>query len=135
MLSAFYLIAGAAALQFHAWLNPGSITPTLGASGAVAALMGAFVTARVGRLTSRPPRRCGPTSTTSRPSMPREKSQAARSPAGAQIDVLSKLEHKTFWTFEKDEPRMKTVVLYSDVVKSINELRAELEVLKKKQSR
>jgi membrane associated rhomboid family serine protease len=40
---AFYLIAGAAALQFHAWLNPGSITPTLGASGAVAALMGAFL--------------------------------------------------------------------------------------------
>src|SRR5205807_676782 len=41
--SAFYLIAGAAALQFHAWSNAGSITPTLGASGAVAALMGAFL--------------------------------------------------------------------------------------------
>ena len=40
------------------------------------------VTARVGRFTSRPPRRCGPTSTTSRRSMPREKSQPARSPAG-----------------------------------------------------
>ena len=39
----FYLIAGAAALQFHGWLNPGSIVPTLGASGAVAALMGAFL--------------------------------------------------------------------------------------------
>jgi membrane associated rhomboid family serine protease len=39
----FYLIAGAAALQFYAWSNPGSITPTLGASGAVAALMGAFL--------------------------------------------------------------------------------------------
>lgn len=39
----FYLIAGAAALQFYAWTNPGSITPTLGASGAVAALMGAFL--------------------------------------------------------------------------------------------
>src|SRR6202163_3473908 len=39
----FYLIAGAAALQFHAWSNPGSMTPTLGASGAVAALMGAFL--------------------------------------------------------------------------------------------
>ena len=38
-----YLVAGAAALQFHAWLNPGSIVPTLGASGAVAALMGAFL--------------------------------------------------------------------------------------------
>ncbi|HWY20966.1 MAG TPA: rhomboid family intramembrane serine protease [Candidatus Acidoferrum sp.] len=39
----FYLIAGAAALQFHAWSNPGSMIPTLGASGAVAALMGAFL--------------------------------------------------------------------------------------------
>ncbi|HYM77511.1 MAG TPA: rhomboid family intramembrane serine protease [Candidatus Dormibacteraeota bacterium] len=43
LYSAFYLVAGAAALQFHAWLNPMSITPTLGASGAVAALMGAFL--------------------------------------------------------------------------------------------
>jgi membrane associated rhomboid family serine protease len=43
LYSAFYLIAGAAALQFHAWANPGSITPALGASGAVAALMGAFL--------------------------------------------------------------------------------------------
>jgi membrane associated rhomboid family serine protease len=43
LYSAFYLIAGAAALQFHAWSNPGSIIPTLGASGAVAALMGAFL--------------------------------------------------------------------------------------------
>jgi membrane associated rhomboid family serine protease len=39
----FYLVAGAAALQFHAWTNPGSTVPTLGASGAVAALMGAFL--------------------------------------------------------------------------------------------
>ncbi len=39
----FYLIAGAVALQFHAWSNAGSIIPTLGASGAVAALMGAFL--------------------------------------------------------------------------------------------
>ncbi len=39
----FYLVAGAAALQFHAWTNQGSITATLGASGAVAALMGAFL--------------------------------------------------------------------------------------------
>jgi rhomboid family protein len=38
-----YLLAGAAALQFWAWSNPGSITATLGASGAVAALMGAFL--------------------------------------------------------------------------------------------
>jgi membrane associated rhomboid family serine protease len=43
LYSAFYLIAGAAALQFYAWSSPGSITPTLGASGAVAALMGAFL--------------------------------------------------------------------------------------------
>jgi membrane associated rhomboid family serine protease len=39
----FYLVAGAFALQFHAWLNPASLVPTLGASGAVAALMGAFL--------------------------------------------------------------------------------------------
>jgi membrane associated rhomboid family serine protease len=43
LYSTFYLIAGVAALQFDAWLNPGSIVPTLGASGAVAALMGAFL--------------------------------------------------------------------------------------------
>lgn len=41
--SAFYFIAGAAALQFHAWINPGSTVPLVGASGAVAALMGAFL--------------------------------------------------------------------------------------------
>jgi membrane associated rhomboid family serine protease len=41
--SVFYLLAGAAALQFYAWTNAGSFTPTLGASGAVAALMGAFL--------------------------------------------------------------------------------------------
>jgi membrane associated rhomboid family serine protease len=40
----FYLIGGAAALQFHAWTNPDSIIPCVGASGAVAALMGAFLT-------------------------------------------------------------------------------------------
>jgi membrane associated rhomboid family serine protease len=39
----FYLIAGAAAAQFHAWTNAGSLAPALGASGAVAALMGAFL--------------------------------------------------------------------------------------------
>jgi membrane associated rhomboid family serine protease len=43
LYSVFYLAAGAAALQFYAWTNPGSIIPTLGASGAVAALMGAFL--------------------------------------------------------------------------------------------
>jgi membrane associated rhomboid family serine protease len=39
----FYLAAGAAAAQFHAWFSPGSSVPMLGASGAVAALMGAFM--------------------------------------------------------------------------------------------
>ena len=38
-----YFLAGASALQFHLWMNPGSIIATLGASGAVAALMGAFL--------------------------------------------------------------------------------------------
>jgi membrane associated rhomboid family serine protease len=41
--SVFYLIAGIAALQFHAWFYPDSMVPVLGASGAVAALMGAFL--------------------------------------------------------------------------------------------
>ncbi|HYL10026.1 MAG TPA: rhomboid family intramembrane serine protease [Candidatus Acidoferrales bacterium] len=40
---AFYLIAGAAACQFDAWMNPASIIPSIGASGAVAGLMGAFL--------------------------------------------------------------------------------------------
>ncbi len=43
LYTVFYLVAGVAALQFHAWSNPGSMVPTLGASGAVAALMGAFL--------------------------------------------------------------------------------------------
>jgi len=43
LYSAFYLVAGAASMQFDAWLNPGSIVATLGASGAIAALMGAFL--------------------------------------------------------------------------------------------
>lgn len=43
LYTVFYLVAGAAALQFHAWTNPGSLVPTVGASGAVAALMGAFL--------------------------------------------------------------------------------------------
>jgi len=41
--SVFYLFAGAAALQFYAWCTPGSFVPLVGASGAVAALMGAFL--------------------------------------------------------------------------------------------
>ena len=40
---AFYLIAGVLAFQVHALANPGSLTPTLGASGAIAGLMGAFL--------------------------------------------------------------------------------------------
>lgn len=40
---AVYMIAGAFALQVHGWCNAGSNVPTLGASGAVAALMGAFL--------------------------------------------------------------------------------------------
>jgi membrane associated rhomboid family serine protease len=40
---AFYLIAGALALQVHALVNAGSLTPTIGASGAIAGLMGAFL--------------------------------------------------------------------------------------------
>jgi len=43
LYAVFYLIAGAAALQLYAWTNSGSTVPTLGASGAVAALMGAFL--------------------------------------------------------------------------------------------
>ncbi|PYP85036.1 MAG: hypothetical protein DMG65_21565 [Candidatus Angelobacter sp. Gp1-AA117] len=38
-----YFVAGAAALQIHAFVHPGSTTAVLGASGAVAALMGAFL--------------------------------------------------------------------------------------------
>jgi len=39
----FYLVAGAAALQFYGWCAHGSFAPLIGASGAVAALMGAFL--------------------------------------------------------------------------------------------
>ncbi len=39
----FYLVAGAAALQFYGWCAHGSYMPLIGASGAVAALMGAFL--------------------------------------------------------------------------------------------
>jgi membrane associated rhomboid family serine protease len=39
----FYLISGVTALMFHAWSDPTSLVATLGASGAVAALMGAFL--------------------------------------------------------------------------------------------
>jgi len=39
----FYLIAGALSSQIHGWIYPHSPVPLLGASGAVAALMGAFL--------------------------------------------------------------------------------------------
>lgn len=39
----FYFAAGAAALYIHALINPGSMVPTIGASGAIAGLMGAFL--------------------------------------------------------------------------------------------
>lgn len=40
---AFYLIAGVLAFQVHAMFNAGSFTPIIGASGAIAGLMGAFL--------------------------------------------------------------------------------------------
>ncbi len=40
---AFYLIAGVLAFQVHAMVNVGSFAPTIGASGAIAGLMGAFL--------------------------------------------------------------------------------------------
>jgi membrane associated rhomboid family serine protease len=40
---AFYMVAGILALQVHALANSGSLTPTIGASGAIAGLMGAFL--------------------------------------------------------------------------------------------
>ncbi len=39
----FYITAGVLAFQVHAMVNVGSLTPTLGASGAIAGLMGAFL--------------------------------------------------------------------------------------------
>ncbi|HWX53414.1 MAG TPA: rhomboid family intramembrane serine protease [Verrucomicrobiae bacterium] len=39
----FYLAAGAMALQVFAWTEPQGLTPVVGASGAVAGLMGAFL--------------------------------------------------------------------------------------------
>lgn len=41
--AAFYLLGGLAAFGAQVALNPGSHTPTLGASGAIAAVMGAFL--------------------------------------------------------------------------------------------
>jgi membrane associated rhomboid family serine protease len=39
----FYLLGGAAALQLQAWANPTSAVATMGASGAIAAVMGAVL--------------------------------------------------------------------------------------------
>lgn len=39
----FYMIAGVLATLAHGWMNVGSLTPTIGASGAIAGLMGAFL--------------------------------------------------------------------------------------------
>jgi len=39
----FYMLAGILALQVHAMANPHSLVPTIGASGAIAGLMGAFL--------------------------------------------------------------------------------------------
>src|SRR6185312_14870003 len=38
----FYLLTGVAATLAHAVLNPGSAVPSVGASGAIAGVMGAF---------------------------------------------------------------------------------------------
>src|SRR5687767_8890780 len=40
---AFYLLCGAAAGLVHVWLNPLSRVPTIGASGAIAGVMGAYL--------------------------------------------------------------------------------------------
>jgi membrane associated rhomboid family serine protease len=38
----FYLACGAAAVLAHVWVNPGSNIPTIGASGAIAGVLGAY---------------------------------------------------------------------------------------------
>jgi len=38
-----YLLSGVAALAAHTWQNPGSLAPVVGASGAIAGIMGAFL--------------------------------------------------------------------------------------------
>ncbi|MDQ5859254.1 MAG: rhomboid family intramembrane serine protease, partial [Acidobacteriota bacterium] len=38
-----YVLSGFAALAAHSWQNPGSLAPVVGASGAVAGIMGAFL--------------------------------------------------------------------------------------------
>lgn len=43
LFSALYLLSGVAAVGTHVWQNPGSQTPLVGASGAIAGIMGAFL--------------------------------------------------------------------------------------------
>jgi membrane associated rhomboid family serine protease len=43
LFALLYLFSGAAALAAHTWQNPGSLAPVIGASGAVAGIMGAFL--------------------------------------------------------------------------------------------
>lgn len=43
-----------------------------------------------------------------------------------QIEVLKELEYTTVWTFENNEPMMKTVVMFHEVIKSMNERRAAI---------
>ncbi|HEY3172543.1 MAG TPA: rhomboid family intramembrane serine protease [Thermoanaerobaculia bacterium] len=43
LFSLLYLLSGGAALAAHTWQNPGSLAPVIGASGAVAGIMGAFL--------------------------------------------------------------------------------------------
>jgi membrane associated rhomboid family serine protease len=38
----FYLVCGTVATLAHVWMNPASMLPTLGASGAIAGVMGAY---------------------------------------------------------------------------------------------
>jgi membrane associated rhomboid family serine protease len=44
----FYLLAGAAAGLAHAYLNPGSVVPTVGASGAISSVLGGYLVAEDG---------------------------------------------------------------------------------------
>jgi hypothetical protein len=43
LFTLLYLASGAAALAAHTWQNPGSWAPVVGASGAIAGIMGAFL--------------------------------------------------------------------------------------------
>jgi membrane associated rhomboid family serine protease len=43
LFTVVYLLSGVAALAAHTWQNPGSLAPVVGASGAIAGIMGAFL--------------------------------------------------------------------------------------------